>query len=70
MNDEQRLCLADDLRRALHATLRLSFRQADLLRDYRKWLDEQDIRADVDGWPSPEAYYAVNIERFVAWTRR
>lgn len=49
-SNDARLIKADTLRTALHARLGMSFTQADLLRDYRIWLDRHDIVAEQDEW--------------------
>jgi hypothetical protein len=32
---------------------------------YRQYLDRKIIRAEVDGWPSPEAHSQFNIRKFI-----
>jgi hypothetical protein len=39
----------------------------DMLSKYRQWLDKNKINAEVDGWPSSEAFDEANIERFAEW---
>lgn len=36
----------------------------DMLREYRRWLDDEGIHAEEDGWPSEEAYADSNVELF------
>lgn len=43
----------------------------DALSEYRKWLDEQGIDAEEDGWPNDAAYAEANITAFLAdWKAR
>ncbi len=63
--DDPCLTRANELRLALHTRAGMSFRQADLLRDYRQWLDMHNITAELDGWPSAEAYEEWNIAEFI-----
>ena len=37
----------------------------DWLGAYRTWLDKHIIRADVGGWPSPEAFSQINVRHFI-----
>jgi hypothetical protein len=66
-SDDPRLVRADELRLTLHTKTGMSFRQADLLSDYRQWLDAHGIEAEMpDGWPSAEVYLDGNINAFLA----
>jgi hypothetical protein len=37
----------------------------DVLSLYRQYLDRKGIRAELDGWPSPEAHSQFNIRKFL-----
>lgn len=42
-------------------------RHRDILRDYRMWLDENDIPAETDdGWPSERAINKDTVEQYLA----
>lgn len=60
-------CLHADLERLTQCDRR----RTDILCEYRRWLDANGIPAEVDGWPSPEAYNQQNVNAFVEdWRAR
>lgn len=37
----------------------------DWFTEYRKYLEVRTICAEVDGWPSPEAFSQINVQKFI-----
>lgn len=44
-------------------------RTGEWLSQYRKYLDGKLIRAEVDGWPSPEAHSFFNVRKFIQFKK-
>lgn len=67
----EKLQRADDLRVTLEGTIteKVTLRY-DMLSVYRSWLDREGIPAEVNGWPSEEAYDFQTINRFKNWWAR
>ena len=59
---ESEMAKADKLRDQLENALGNS---RDVLGIYSNYLDRKRIRAEVDGWPSPEAHSQFNIRKFI-----
>jgi len=41
----------------------------DWLGEYRKWLDENEIPSEINGWASRESFIEKNIARFISERR-
>lgn len=59
------VCLDDHDKLLKYFQQRLGQPHQDFLRLYRKWLDDNEIPAEVNGWGSKEAFDPKNIELFV-----
>lgn len=56
---------ADGLRvRLEELTTQALLARLDMLSKYRRWLDQEGIPSEVEGWPSEEAYDETNILKF------
>lgn len=63
--EEDMLAKSDRLYKQLREALGPSGLRSDWLCEYRKYLESHAIRAELHGWPSPEAFSQINIRNFI-----
>jgi hypothetical protein len=66
--EDDPMAKAERLLRQFRDALGVAPLNSDWLAEYRKYLDGKLIRAEVDGWPSPEAFSQFNARKFIRET--